>query len=257
MSAIPNPILRKPVQRAFTRRLVGLPPEPEQIPVQAEPAQSSIAHAQATVDRLMEAVAAAKTNEKVKQAVQESFAPAQVAPVKRGRGRPRKYDGATVQERERNRKRVTRSKASLELAKLLRYFELEVTSAISPGLKTKYGLEVNTYRELLDSEKVKTKVIKDIFRDLKMIGAIKTPTSCKLSTGKFMTDAPHGKGELVYSDKPGHIHELRQQREKDLSKPEQSDGPAMPSSLLGSDELPTGDRRRVRPKGHGPDDAEE
>jgi hypothetical protein len=252
MSAIPNPTFRRPVQRAFTRRLVGLPPEPEQIPVQAEPTQSSIAQVRATVEQLMEAVAIAKTNEQVKQAVQESFAPAQAAPAKRGPGRPRKYSGATVREREAERKRTTRSKANLELVKLLRYFELDVTSQIPSGLKTKYGLEVNTYRELLDSEQVKTKVIKELFRDLKMIGAIKTATSGKLSAGKFMTDAPHGKGKLVYSGEPGHIYDLRQRREQDLSKPELDDGPAMPASLLGNDELPAGDRRRVRPKGHGP-----
>jgi len=231
--------------------LVGLPPEPEEIPVQAEPTQSSIVQVQATVDQLMEAVAAAQTEEEVAQAVQDTFTPEQFAPVKRGRGRPRKWKS------EAERKRVTRGQARQELVKLLRYFELEVTSAIPPGLKAKYGLEVNTYRELLDSERVQTKVYKELFRELKMIGAIKTPTSGKLSAGKFMTDAPHGRGELVYSGEPGHIYDLRQQREQDLSKPQQGDGPAIPTSLLGNDELPTGDRRRVRPKGYGPDDAEE
>jgi hypothetical protein len=208
----------------------------------------------------MEAVAAVEgvdtedTDEKVKQVVRDTFSPAQLesTPAKRGRGRPRKYSGNTVQERERERKRVARSKANRRLVELLGHFGLELTSEIPPGLKTKYGLEVSTYRELLDSERILTKVVKQIIRDLKMIGAMKTPTSTADSAGKFMTDAPSGKGALVYSDKPAEIHGKREQQERDLSKP--GDSEDFLYTLPGEQEPTQGDRRPVRPAGAAPDE---
>jgi len=247
---------KRPVIRVGPR-LAGFPPDE---PVTPAPilVPSSIVRVRATVSALMEAVAAVEgvndkdTDEKVKQVVRDTFSsPGPETPVKRGPGRPRKYTGETVQERERNRKRDERSKANLRLVQLLRHFGLEVTSQIPPGLKTKYGLEVNTYRELLDSEQVMTKVIKEIFRDLKMIGAITTPTSGKLSAGKFITDAPSGKGRLIYIDNPDAVHGKRQKREQDLSKP--SGNPEHNFVLPGDTERPAGDRRRVLPKGRGPD----
>ncbi len=247
---------KRPVIRVGPR-LAGFPPDEPVTPTPI-PAPSSIVQVQATVAALMEAVAAVEgvndkdTDEKVKQVVRDTFSPSgPEIPVKRGPGRPRKYAGETVQERERNRKRDKRSKANLRLVQLLRHFELEVTSQIPPGLKTTYGLEVNTYRELLDSERVQTKVIKEIIRDLKMIGVITTPTSGKLSAGKFMTDAPSGKGKLIYIDNPDAVHGKRQKREQDLSKP--TGNPEHNFVLPGDVERPTGDRRRVRPKGRGPE----
>jgi len=247
---------KRPVIRVGPR-LAGFPPDE---PVTPAPilVPSSIVQVQTTVSALMEAVAAVEgvndkdTNEKVKQVVRDTFSPSvPEAPVKRGPGRPRKYAGETVQERERNRKRDERSKANLRLVQLLRHFGLEVTSQIPPGLKTKYGLEVNTYRELLDSERVLTKVVREIIRDLKMIGAIKTPTSDSESAGKFMTDAPSRKGKLIYIDNPDAVHGKRQLREQDLSKP--TGDPEHNFVLPGDIERPAGDRRRVRPKGRGPE----
>ncbi len=252
-STLFNPTLRKPIQRAFTRRLVGLLPEPEEIPVQ--PAQSSIAQAQATVGRLMEAVAAAQTKEEEKQAVRDSFAPAQIqpaaVPVKRGRGRPRLYAGVTKLERDRERKRDQRARAKSKLAQLLKHFELGLTSQIPPGLKTKYEIEVNTYRELLESEKVQTKVLKEITRDLKMIGAIKTPTRTNMSLGMFITDAPHGKGKLISggfaSKKIDITLGMREEEARQLSG----------DSFDPEDPMCYGDRRRAYPPGAGPDNDEE
>ncbi len=244
-------------------RLVGLPPDESETSAPIS-APGSIAQTQVTLINLMEAVNAVEgvndrdTDEKVKQVLRDTFSPPTPGPempVKRGRGRPRKYSGETVQDRERERKRVARSKANQRLAELLRHFELEVTSQILPGLKTKYGLEVNTYRELLDSERVLTKVVKEIIRDLKMIGVMKTPASDSESAGKFMTDAPSRKGKLVYSNKPDVIHGKREQQERDLSKP--TGDPEHNFVLPGDLEPTTGDRRRVRPKGRGSDSDEE
>src|SRR5215472_13898557 len=118
MSTRPNPTLRKPVQRAFAGRLVGMRPEPEDIPIQAQAAQQPITQAQATVSALMDAVDAADTDEQVKQAIRNTFQ-TPTAPVKRGRGRPRKYSGTTVQQRDAERKRTQRAGAKLKLIKLL------------------------------------------------------------------------------------------------------------------------------------------
>jgi len=84
-----------------------------------------------------------------------------------------------------------------------------------------------------------------------MIGAITTPTSGQLSAGKFITDAPSRKGKLIYIDNPDAVHGKRQLREQDLSKP--TGNPEHNFVLPGDTELPAGDRRRVLPKGRGPD----
>jgi len=272
-----KPILRKPPAKRLFSGMAGSPlarneqdlqkpaitvmelePEPEIPNVRLEPPKSAVTQAQEIVLSLMEAVDEVEgtsyhdRDEKVRQVVRDTFSsPGPEIPAKRGRGRPRKYSGVTVQQRDAERKRLARSKANLRLVQLLRHFELEVTSQIPPGLKTTYGLEVNTYRELLDSERVQTKVIKEIIRDLKMIGAIKTPTSDSESAGKFMTDAPSRKGKLIYIDNPDAVHGKRQLREQDLSKP--TGNPEHNFVLPGHMERPTGDRRRVRPKGRGPD----
>lgn len=226
-----------------------------------------------TVSALIEDVAAAKTDEQVKQAFQNNLSP---SPVKRGRGRPRKYEGATVQERDAKRKRVQRTRAKSKLAQLLRHFDLEVSSVIPPGLKTRYEIEVNTYRELLESEHVQTKVLKEITRDLKMIGKIPSPSPVNketglplLSNGRYLTDAPSGKGLLTLSGDTAEIYDVREQQERGLSRPGDEDRfldafssggtlEDLPDSYLKSllgirDELPTGDRRKVRPEGDGPD----
>lgn len=226
-----------------------------------EPIVSPTQTAANTVTALMEDIAAAKTDEQVKQALQNNLSP---SPVKRGRGRPRKYVGATVQERDAERKRVQRRRAKSKLAKLLKHFDLEVSSVIPPGLKTKYEIEVETYRELFESERVQTKVLKEVTRDLKMIGKIPSPSPVNkktglplLSNGRYLTDAPGGKGELIFSGDLAEIYGVREQQERGLSKP--GDGledlpDSYVKSLLGiRHELPTGDRRKVRPEGHGPD----
>ncbi len=258
-------IQQRPVKR-LGPRLVGLPPDESVVSHTPAPATSGIAQVQQTVDAVMDAARgvieeyAPERDRQVKDAVKNVFSPAPVEPpVKRGRGRPRKYSGGTVQERERNRKRDERDKAKSKLAKLLEHFELKLDSVIPSGLKTKYGIDVDTYRELLDSERTQTKVFKEITLDLKMIGAIKTPGKDSDSAGKFLTDAPHGKGKLVLSGKPGEIHGLRQSRERGLSKPDDraDDNFVPPESLLSDTaELPAGDRRKTAPTGHGPDDLE-
>jgi hypothetical protein len=174
-----NTTQRRPVQRAFSRRLVGLPSEPEEHPVQAEPSQSAINQAQETVNRLIDAVSVATTNTQVKKAVQVGLSPT----VKRRRGRPRLYSGTTVQQRDAERKRVSRIRANEKLAALLRHFELELDANIPPGLKAKYGIEVDSYRELLASDRVQTKVVKEVIRDLKMIGKIPSPSPVNKKTG--------------------------------------------------------------------------
>jgi hypothetical protein len=254
------------LKRAFTGRLVGLPPdEPVASPVPT--VIPDVAQVQETVDAVIDAARhvteeyAPERDRQVKDAVNNAFSPGPVetTPLKRGRGRPRKYIGDTVQERERNRKRDERDKAKSKLAKLLGHFELKLESEIPPGLKTKYEIKVQTYRELLDSEQTQTKAFKEIIRDLRMIGAMKTPGKDSDSAGKFMTDAPHGKGKLVLSGKPGEIHGLRQSRERGLSKPDDraDDNFVPPESLLSDTaELPAGDRRKTAPTGHGPDDQE-
>src|ERR1700676_2213109 len=208
---------QRPVKR-LGPRLVGLPPDDPAAP--SAPVTTDVAQVQRTVDAVMDAARgisedyAPERDRQVKQAVSEVFSPGPIpvetAPVKHGRGRPRKYAGETVQERERNRKRDERDKAKSKLAKLLEHFALKLDSVIPPGLKTKYGIGVNTYRELLDSERTQSKIFREITLDLRMIGAMKTPGKDSDSAGKFMTDAPHGKGKLVLSGKPGEIHGLRQ-----------------------------------------------
>ena len=210
-------IQRKKTQRAFTG-LVGLPPEPEETPVPA-PAMSDVSQVQQIVDRVMDAAGAvteqyAPTRDhQVRQAVHDAFSPS-LSPVsvKRGRGRPRLYSGATVQQRDADRKRVQRMRAKAALAKLLEHFELKPDSAIPPGLKEKYDIQVGTYRELLESETTQAKVLKEVTRDLKMIGAIPSPSAVNkqtglplMSNGKYLKDAPHDKGELVVSAKPDRI----------------------------------------------------
>jgi hypothetical protein len=249
-----------PVKRAFTGRLVGMPPEEVTSSVPVTP---DVAQVLQTVNRVIDAAGKVKLeyaperDEQVRQAVSTALSPVEGAPVKRQRGRPRKYAGDTVQKRERNRKRDERDRAKSKLEKLLEHFELKLESEIPPGLKTKYEIEVNTYRELLDSDRVQAKMFKEITRELKIIGVIKTPGSGQMSDGKYMTDAPHAKGLLVLSGKPETIHGLRQSRERGLSKPDDraDDNFAPPESLLSDGaELPAGDRRRAEPLGHGPDD---
>ena len=251
---------RKPPAKRLFSGMVGMPPEEVTTSV---PVTSAVAQVQQTVDRVIAAAGKVKQeyaperDEQVRQAMSSALSPAEAAPAKRRRGRPRKYDGETVQERERNRKRDKRDKAKCELANLLRYFELSLESEIPPGLKTKYGIDINTYRELLGSDRVLTKVYKEIIRELKIIGVIKTPASTKQSAGKYMAEAPHAKGLLVLSGKPEKIHGLRQSREHGLSKPDdRADDNFVPPESLLSDavELPAGDRRRAAPTGHGPDD---
>src|SRR2546421_12550459 len=83
---------KRPVVRVGPRLAGFLVDDPVVAPA---PVPSSIVQVQVSVAALMEAVAAVEgvntedTDEKVKQVVRDAFSPA--APVKRGRGRPKKY----------------------------------------------------------------------------------------------------------------------------------------------------------------------
>ena len=259
-----TPVTR--VKRAFSGRLVGLPPD-ESVVAAPVSGPNAVVQAQQIVATLLDAVQgvtaryAPERDEQVRQAVRQTFSPSE----KRRRGRPQKYAGVTVEERERNRKRVERARAKNKLTKLLAHFELQLDSTIPPGLKQKYGINVDSYRELLGSERVEAKVLKEITAELKMIGAIPNPSPLNkktglplMSNGQYLADAPEGKGKLILSGKPETIHGVRQQQDSDLSRPkDQEELLDIPESLLGNDELPTGDRRKVRPKGNGPDDSGE
>jgi hypothetical protein len=261
-------------------KLAGLPPD-EPAPTAISPTMVSAdprSPAQIVSD-VMEAVDQvdddprnrASTDRKILDAVSAAFAPQLPAanpkssPPKK-RGRPVKY--ASDEERraaDTLRKRKARARAKSTLVGLLRCFKLKVDSLIPPGLRSKYDIEVTTYRELLENENVQAKVFKEIVRELKMIGAINNPPSTRMSAGRFMTEAPQGRGELVVTDNVETIDGVRTAEHRSLSKPEEFSeesnyGPDIPTSSLDPEKLNitvAGDRRRKRPGGQGPRDDEE
>ena len=254
MSTSPNPAPRKPVQRAFSRRLVGLPPEPEDIPAQVEPAQTSVTHAQSTVAQLMDAVASAMTDEQVKQALHQTFSPKVQEAPRRTRGRPRLWSS------DAERKRAERATAVKHLEQLLDHFKLKLETRIAPKLREQFELDAETYAELLRSDRIKQKLVDAIRKDLKQAHRELRQDQQSTSGGLYMRGAPQGKGKLVSggydSKKIGIVVGIREEQEHGLSKPDSSQEETYNFVLPGDKELPTGDRRRVRPRGSAPDDEE-
>jgi hypothetical protein len=250
-----------------------MPHEPEDIPVAVEP-RSSVTQTQAAVASLMEAVGNAKTEKQVKQILHVALGE---QPPKPGRGRPRKWKD------DAERKRAERAKANQDLATLLRYFKLDLESPIPPGLKTKYQITVGTYRQLLGLDGVEAKVLKEIARELKLIGKIipiKSPKSVEELTreqeiddatngrgaGMLITDAPGGKGRVLTgsfgSTKADMARGLREARRQRLSKPFDAPEPGeligVPTSTMGSEVFQAEDRRRgYDTQGQGPDTSDD
>jgi hypothetical protein len=167
-------------------RLAGLPPD-EPIP-SVVPQPSAVVQAQEVVSSLIEAVAAAQTEGEVKQAVQDTFGPAQpTPPVKRGPGRPRASEKIYATEAE--RKRVERAATRAKLVLALDAFNVTVDTEITPELQIKYGTTAKTYGQLLKRD---PKTLKKIIKLLQQESGVKRSTA-----GGVMTSAPQGKGKLV------------------------------------------------------------
>lgn len=263
------------------KRVQGIP-RPESAPkiAQAPPTQ-----AQETVQRLLETVERVQTeyaperDQQVREITSAILSPQKETPVKRGRGRPRKYAGDTVQERDRNRKHAEQEQAKAKLIRVLKHFELEWDSPIPPGLKTKYGLEVDTYRQLLEEagKKEMTSVFREITQDLKIIGKVvmmppmnKKTGLALLSHGEYISDAPAGRGKLVLQPDPSEIHGVIQYREASLSGDKdaeeylglkEKDGEeylsiSSPLSSENVEKFGQGRRRKVKPEGYGPGEDE-
>ena len=265
---------KKPAQRQ--RLFRGLAGSPLAQTLTAKPVTPPSAQAQATVDSLMEAVRVGtpgQTKEILREAFDESEPTTDSPTPKRDRGRPRKWNN------DAERKRTERATAKQRLANLLQHFDLKLDSLIPSGLKTKYQITVATYRELLALEGIESRVLKEIHRDLKLIGKIKVlPKPKSLAdlareqkiddetggrgAGMLLSDAPQGKGRLSTgefgSKKADTIRGLQETEKQSLSKPDESFEPGdligVPMSIV---RFPDGDRRRVRPKGYGPHNGEE
>lgn len=233
---------KKPAVRAFQSRSVGMPHDPEdaQPAVIQQPAKAVLRPVD-VVNNLIDAVAAAGTDEKVKQAVRDAFTP---PAVKRRRGRPR------IHVSDAERKRAERAKAAARLEVILGHFELTLDTAIPQALKMTYGIPCDTYRTLLRESRYEARAIKEITRELQMLGKVKPSGS---GNGRYMTDAPAGRGELVVLAKPGKARDDARARERGLSKPGDFE-PELRDEVL---EESMNDRRRKVPEGAGPDEVED
>ena len=113
-----------------------------------------------------------------------------------------------------------------------------------------YGIPCDTYRKLLNESRYESRALKEITRELQMLGKVKPSGS---GNGRYMTDAPAGRGELVVLAKPGRARDNARQRERELSAP--GDFEADLHGVAPDDSL-AGDRRRKMPDGAGPDEYE-
>jgi hypothetical protein len=228
-------IQRKPVVRAHYG-LVGRYTPDDAVP--AAPASvvspaASVAQAQAAVNSLMEAVGEANTELQVRQALANL---SQKRP-----GRPRKWanDG--------ERKRVERAAQKQKLEQLLAHFGLALDTKIAPHLREKFKLIVETYRDLLNSDSLKVKLVRAVARDLKEVFKQQRQNQASTGNGKYLRGAPQGKGLLISggynSQKTDKIMGIREEEMVQLS------GKDFEFDPMGT----YGDRRRVTPEGHGPD----
>jgi hypothetical protein len=221
---------------------------------------------QAAVTVLMEAVEIAQTDAEVRKVVQAAFG--ETRRPQKTRGRPRKWAS------EAERKKSERDRAAINLQTLLFRCGILSDTPIPPGLKTKFGVTCNTFDQLLKQDGIAAKVFKDFVRELKIIGLTRKSRDGVYqdsgpSTRNFdfiaagngnqapamiMRDAPQGCGKVITggygsrSTKSSQSVEemigIREERARALSKPGDEDFQA------------SGDRRKVQPQGHGPDESE-
>jgi hypothetical protein len=221
---------------------------------------------QAAVTVLMEAVDVAETDAEVREAVEAAFSETK-QPLK-AHGRPRKWAS------DAERKKSERDREAINLQTLLFRFGILSDTPIPPGLKAKFGVTCETFDQLLKQEGVAAKVFKDFVRALKIIGLVRrnrkgvyrdsgpSTGNCDFvaagngneAPAMIMQDAPQGRGKVITggygsrsTENSNSIEEMigiREERSRALSKPGDEDFQA------------SGDRRKVQPQGHGPDESE-
>jgi hypothetical protein len=132
------------------------------------------------------------------------------------RGRPRQYQYATEAER----KRVSRAAARQQIEELLAEYGLNPASEIPAELKTKHGIRVATFGELLQSQETRDKLLTEIAADLGVVlGTVEHDPD---EPFMFMSNASRGKGRLVTggydSEKCSEIlgHQARESVEDEL-----------------------------------------
>jgi hypothetical protein len=221
---------------------------------------------QAAVTVLLEAVEVAETDAEVRKVVQAAFGETR-RPL-RSRGRPRKWAS------EAERKKSERDREAINLQTLLFRCGILSDTPIPPGLKTKFGVTCDTFDQLLKQDGVAAKVFKDFVRELKIMGLISksrngvyrdsgpstrnldfiAPGNGNQAPAMIMQDAPQGCGKVItggYGSKSTKNSQsveemigIREEGARALSKPDDENFQV------------SGDRRKVRPQGHGPDEAE-
>lgn len=226
------PVRKPPAKRLFS----GMAGSPlAQISEPAPASVPAITQLQTTVQQLMDAADQATTDVQVKNAVVK---------VLGSPGRPRLHTS------DADRKRKQRADQKLKLEQLLAQFNLSLDTEIAPYLRETYELTVKTYRQLLSTDRVKTKLVRAVAKDLKEVFKQHRQSRQSTGGGKFLRGAPAGKGLLISggygSQKVDEIRGIREEHMRQLSGKDFEFDPM-------SDTF--GDRRRVTPKGHGADDA--
>ena len=164
---------------------------------------------------------------------------------KKSSGRPRRWKG------DAEPKRHERADQRLKLEQLLEHFQLSLDTEIAPHLREEYQLTVRTYRQLLNTDKLKSKLVRAVAKDLKEVFKEQKRNNQSTGGGKFMRGAPRGKG-LLHSGGYGSaeidtISGIREEQMRQLS------GKGFEFNPM-SDAY--GDRRKVKPQGHGKDEDE-
>jgi hypothetical protein len=226
----------------------------------------TLPHFQTAVTVLMEAIEVAETDAEVRKVVQAAFG--ETRRPQRTRGRPRKWAS------EAERKKSERDREAINLQTLLFRCGILSDTPIPPGLKNKFGVTCNTFDQLLKQDGIAAQVFKDFVHELKIIGLIRNGRKGVYreggpSTGNFdfiapgngnqapamiMQDAPQGCGKVITggygsrSTKNSQSIEemigIREEGARALSKPDDENFQV------------SGDRRKVQPQGHGPDESE-
>jgi hypothetical protein len=271
---------RKPVAKRLFSGVAGSPlahvdevpavsvAEPSERPATDEDSNSSqsLPQFQAAVTVLLEAVEVAETDAEVRKVVQAAFG--ETKRPQKTRGRPRKW--ATEAER----KKSERDREAINLQTLLFRCGILSDTPIPPGLKTKFGVTCNTFDQLLKQNGIAAKVFRDFVHELKIIGLIGknrkgvyrdsgpatrnldfiAPGNGNEALAMIMQDAPQGCGKVITggygsrstknSQSVEEMIGIREEGARALSKPGDEDFQA------------SGDRRKVRPQGHGPDEEE-